>query len=153
MCEVGTCLPSTTNISSALQRTRAIMQAVIARSTLFYLSAVNAGSAGLFAYDKFQASRGGWRVPERQLCTTALAGGWAGGLMAMQMFRHKTRKQSFQRKYVSAITRNAVVLLPALFFLSRAPAFRYHFSAAVKGLARPFRGKGGNKRNPPRYRR
>lgn len=128
------------------------MQATLARGAALYLGAVNVGSAGLFAYDKMQATRGGWRVPERRLCTSAAAGGWVGGLLAMQVFRHKTKKQSFQRKYVSAITTNAAVLLPVLFVMSQSPGFRYHFSAAVRSAAKPFGGK-GNKRNPPRYRR
>lgn len=122
-----------------------------------YLGAVNAGSAGLFAYDKAQAARGGWRVPERRLCQSALVGGWAGGLVAMQMFRHKTRKKSFQRKYVSAISTNAIILVPALLLMSRNSAYRFHFSAALRnfadGIVRPLGGKRGGKRNPPRNRR
>lgn len=129
------------------------MQAAIARGTFLYLGAINAGSVGLFAYDKFQASRGGWRVPEHRLCTTALAGGWAGGLFAMQMFRHKTRKHSFQKKYVTAMTTNAAVLLPVLFLLSRSPAFRFHFLTAVQQFGKPLAGNGRNRRNPPRNRR
>jgi uncharacterized membrane protein YsdA (DUF1294 family) len=69
------------------------MASALARGTLFYLSAVNVGSVALFGYDKIQAINGGWRVSEAHLCRSALLGGWLGGLVAMQLFRHKTSKQ------------------------------------------------------------
>ena len=69
------------------------MAALLARSTLLYLGTVNIGSAALVGYDKAQAVRGKWRVSERTLCQSAVIGGWAGGLVAMQVFRHKTRKK------------------------------------------------------------
>lgn len=69
------------------------MATILARGTILYLGAVNMYSFGLFGYDKMQAARGEWRVPERKLCQTAVYGGSAGGLLAMQAFRHKTRKK------------------------------------------------------------
>ena len=47
----------------------------------------------LFGYDKFQAKRGGWRIPEKVLL--GLIGGGLGGLAGMLVFRHKTRKNIF----------------------------------------------------------
>jgi uncharacterized membrane protein YsdA (DUF1294 family) len=44
-----------------------------------YVLGVNAGSAGLFAYDKWCAQNKRWRVPEATLCMSAVAGGWIGG--------------------------------------------------------------------------
>ena len=49
----------------------------------------------LFAYDKFQAKQGGWRIPERSLLGLTLLGGGIGGLAGMLLFRHKTRKNIF----------------------------------------------------------
>lgn len=49
----------------------------------------------LFGYDKFQAKRGGWRIPERVLLGLSLFGGGIGGLAGMLVFRHKTRKSIF----------------------------------------------------------
>lgn len=46
-------------------------------------------------YDKLQAQRGGWRVPERSLFTLALLGGAIGGWLGMRAFRHKTLHRSF----------------------------------------------------------
>ena len=49
----------------------------------------------LFGYDKFQAKRGGWRIPEKVLLGLSLLGGGIGGLAGMLVFRHKTRKNYF----------------------------------------------------------
>jgi uncharacterized membrane protein YsdA (DUF1294 family) len=48
-----------------------------------------------YGYDKMQARRGGWRVPENVLHLLALIGGWAGGWLGMFLFRHKIRKPQF----------------------------------------------------------
>ncbi|TPX72726.1 hypothetical protein SpCBS45565_g00034 [Spizellomyces sp. 'palustris'] len=70
-----------------------------------YFAVINAGAVGLFWYDKNQALKRGWRVPEKQLQLTALLGGWVGGLWAMKTFRHKTVKQSFQQPYLATLSR------------------------------------------------
>jgi len=49
-----------------------------------------------YAIDKGRAERGQWRTPENTLHITELLGGWPGALIAQQVFRHKTRKVSFQ---------------------------------------------------------
>ncbi|WP_437880781.1 DUF1294 domain-containing protein [Pseudomonas sp. LRF_L74] len=46
--------------------------------------------------DKQSAQKGHWRTPESTLHLSELAGGWPGALIAQQVFRHKTRKASFQ---------------------------------------------------------
>ncbi|SHM67104.1 Uncharacterized membrane protein YsdA, DUF1294 family [Pseudomonas asturiensis] len=50
----------------------------------------------LYRHDKLQAGKGGQRTPENVLHATELLGGWPGALLAQQVFRHKTRKVSFQ---------------------------------------------------------
>ncbi|MCS7059338.1 MAG: DUF1294 domain-containing protein [Meiothermus sp.] len=42
---------------------------------------------------------GYWRVPERQLHLMEFFGGWPGGLLAQKLFRHKSRKESFQTDF------------------------------------------------------
>ncbi|KAJ3169955.1 hypothetical protein HDU88_000597 [Geranomyces variabilis] len=79
-----------------------------------YFAAVNAGAAGLFWYDKHQAQTRGWRVPEKTLQLTALAGGWIGGMWAMKTFRHKTVKQSFQTPYMLCTGANVVICAAAI---------------------------------------
>lgn len=49
----------------------------------------------LMGYDKHQAEAGGSRVPEKTLLGLGVIGGAVGGLLGMQVFRHKTRKQYF----------------------------------------------------------
>ena len=51
-----------------------------------YLATVNAGAFGLFWYDKQQAIQHKWRVPEKTLHTTALLGGWLGGICVIGYF-------------------------------------------------------------------
>jgi len=46
--------------------------------------------------DKNSAGKGHWRIPENTLHAVELLGGWPGALLAQQVFRHKTRKVSYQ---------------------------------------------------------
>ncbi|RRV10790.1 DUF1294 domain-containing protein [Pseudomonas sp. v388] len=50
----------------------------------------------LYRQDKRRAGSGAWRIPEKWLHGAELLGGWPGALLAQQMYRHKTRKVSFQ---------------------------------------------------------
>lgn len=50
----------------------------------------------VFGYDKWIAGGRIRRIPEKILWLTCLLGGSAGGLLGMYVFRHKTRKLSFQ---------------------------------------------------------
>ncbi|MCH4901722.1 MULTISPECIES: DUF1294 domain-containing protein [Pseudomonas] len=50
----------------------------------------------LYWADKRKARADAWRTPENILHAVELAGGWPGALIAQQVFRHKTRKVSFQ---------------------------------------------------------
>lgn len=52
-----------------------------------------------YGWDKLSAKRGGRRVRERNLHLAALLGGWPGALTGQRVFRHKTRKRSFQRVF------------------------------------------------------
>ena len=49
----------------------------------------------VYWFDKRAAQADRWRVSERSLHTIDLIGGIAGGLVAQQLLRHKTSKQSF----------------------------------------------------------
>ena len=50
----------------------------------------------IMGIDKWKAKRGAWRVPEKVLFFSALAGGSLGALAGMALFRHKTRHGSFR---------------------------------------------------------
>ena len=60
-----------------------------------YVLAMSAVAFCMFAYDKWQAERGGWRVREFVLLTLSLLGGALDGLLAMHLVRHKTRVYYF----------------------------------------------------------
>ncbi|MFD1730304.1 DUF1294 domain-containing protein [Deinococcus malanensis] len=50
-------------------------------------------------HDKRLAAQPGQRIPERNLHRLETWGGWAGSLAAQQIFRHKTRKATYQRTF------------------------------------------------------
>jgi uncharacterized membrane protein YsdA (DUF1294 family) len=53
----------------------------------------------IWAYDKWQARRDGWRVPEASLHTIAILGAAPASLVAQKLLRHKTLKPVFQWLY------------------------------------------------------
>ena len=61
-----------------------------------YLIAVNLILFILMARDKAAARAGGRRTPETALLALAVIGGSLGGLLAMALFRHKSRKPVFR---------------------------------------------------------
>src|SRR5690349_8885063 len=65
-----------------------------------YLVAANLASFVLMGFDKRLAQVGAVRVPEAVLWTAAAVGGSLGTLAGAWMFRHKTRKASFQAMLV-----------------------------------------------------
>ena len=65
--------------------------------------------------DKRRARRGLRRIPEKRLFVLALLGGAPGGLLAMAVFRHKTKHRSFLLGF-RALT---LLELAALAFLAR----------------------------------
>jgi uncharacterized membrane protein YsdA (DUF1294 family)/cold shock CspA family protein len=50
----------------------------------------------LYAYDKMQAVRHGWRVQETSLHLAEIAGGWPGAFLAQRRLRHKCSKNSYR---------------------------------------------------------
>jgi len=61
-----------------------------------YLIGISTITLLFYAYDKFQAKHGGFRIPEIILHIITLAGGTPGALLGQQVFRHKTTKRSFR---------------------------------------------------------
>ncbi len=60
-----------------------------------YLIAINAVAFIAYGIDKLKAKFRAWRIPEKTLWLLGLLGGAAGGLLGMQVFRHKTRHALF----------------------------------------------------------
>jgi len=67
----------------------------------------------LYWSDKRKARTDRWRTPENVLHAVELAGGWPGALVAQQVFRHKTRKISYQVLFW------AIVLLHQVFWIDQ----------------------------------
>jgi uncharacterized membrane protein YsdA (DUF1294 family) len=82
-----------------------------------YIFVVNVFAYCLFAHDKAQAQAGGWRVSEQFLLSTALCGGWYGGLAAMKNLRHKTVKMRFKILFWLATGANVMFLLGLAYLL------------------------------------
>src|SRR5687767_7398029 len=77
---------------------------------LLYMAA-SLASAVAYAADKSAARTGRWRTAERTLHVLALVGGWPGALIAQRMFRHKSRKRSFQVAFLFTVVLNCAALL------------------------------------------
>ena len=60
-----------------------------------YLILINAAGFLLMLADKVKAKKHAWRIPEATLLGVAAAGGSIGALLAMQLFRHKTKHLKF----------------------------------------------------------
>ncbi len=61
---------------------------------IYYLI-INLITFAVFAADKRKAIEGSFRVPERTLLILGFLGGAAGGILAMKLTHHKTRKPKF----------------------------------------------------------
>ena len=57
---------------------------------------INVVTFALYGIDKWKAIHNRWRIREATLLITALIGGSLGAFIAMQMFRHKTKKWYFK---------------------------------------------------------
>lgn len=62
---------------------------------LIGLAAVNVAAFAAMGIDKAKAKAGAWRVPEATLFLLAVLGGSVGGILGMQLFRHKTKHKTF----------------------------------------------------------
>ncbi|NWE41259.1 DUF1294 domain-containing protein [Pseudomonas yamanorum] len=69
----------------------------------------------LYWSDKRKAREDSWRTPENVLHAVELAGGWPGALIAQQVFRHKTRKVSYQVAFWLIVLLHEVFWIDQLF--------------------------------------
>jgi uncharacterized membrane protein YsdA (DUF1294 family) len=65
----------------------------------------------LYFLDKYRALSSGWRIRENTLLLIDLLGGWPGGYLSQQIWRHKTHKRSFQVVFWSIVVFHNVVWL------------------------------------------
>ncbi|MEF9671904.1 DUF1294 domain-containing protein [Pseudomonas sp. MWU13-2100] len=69
----------------------------------------------LYWSDKRKARDETWRTPEKVLHAIELLGGWPGALIAQQVFRHKTRKVSYQLVFWLIVLLHQVFWIDYLF--------------------------------------
>jgi uncharacterized membrane protein YsdA (DUF1294 family) len=69
----------------------------------------------LYWSDKRKARADDWRTPENVLHALEFAGGWPGALVAQQVFRHKTRKVSFQLVFWIIVLLHQIFWIDMLF--------------------------------------
>jgi len=75
----------------------------MAKAIGIYLLLINVFTLTLFGYDKDMAEKGKRRVSEKTLLTFIFLGGTLGALIGMKMYKHKSKKTSFQIKVVLTI--------------------------------------------------
>lgn len=79
-------------------------------ATMFIYLAVSCVTFIVYAFDKAAALKGRWRTPEQTLHLLELLGGWPGALIAQSLFRHKSRKPSFQATFWAIVLLNCAAL-------------------------------------------
>lgn len=62
---------------------------------VLYLVVVNVVTFIVYGYDKLQARRKQWRVPEGELLLLAAIGGSVGAMAGMKLWHHKTHHKKF----------------------------------------------------------
>ena len=80
-----------------------------------YLLLINVITFAVFGIDKFKAIKHKWRVKEAALFGLSLMGGSLGGLLAMYLFHHKTRKLIF----VIGIPLILILQMALVYYLAR----------------------------------
>jgi len=63
-----------------------------------------------YGIDKAAARRGAQRVSEQTLLALGFLGGWPGAIVAQQLFRHKTRKRAFRRRFWASVVLSLLTL-------------------------------------------
>lgn len=71
----------------------------------------------LYAWDKRQAKKQGWRVPEKRLHLLALLGGWPGALLGQCWLRHKSIKTKFRLVFWLTVLLHTAIALAITSFI------------------------------------
>jgi uncharacterized membrane protein YsdA (DUF1294 family) len=105
-----------TALAFALMLTAGYMLGYVSMALFIVYGVMSSVAFILYGVDKYAAIKGGQRIPENRLHLCSLLGGWPGALLAQSMFRHKTRKQSFQMQFwlVSLINSGLLATLVVL---------------------------------------
>lgn len=82
---------------------------------IFYLVIINVVTAFVYFLDKHNAQKKLYRVSEKALITLALVGGSLGALLAMYIFRHKTKHLFFTLSVPLILFLHVVIIKFVLF--------------------------------------
>ena len=85
---------------------------------LSYLLIINLITFLLYAIDKRRSIRKAWRIPESVLMGFAAVGGSVGALLAMLLFRHKTKHAKFTVGVPLILVAQIIVVLSFYKYLS-----------------------------------
>jgi uncharacterized membrane protein YsdA (DUF1294 family) len=77
---------------------------------IIYVIVINLVTFFMMGYDKKQAQRTKWRVPEKRLFLLAAIGGAVGGWLGMRAWRHKTQHASFAVGFPLLMVLNAICI-------------------------------------------
>lgn len=78
---------------------------------LFLYVGVSAVTFGAYAIDKSAARLKQRRVAETSLILLGMLGGWPGAILAQQLLRHKTTKESFRAVFWTSVLINVFVFV------------------------------------------
>ena len=85
------------------------------------LGALNLINFLLYGVDKLLAINGARRIPEKTLLGLSIIGGGIGGLLAMLLFRHKTRAEHWYFRVINII--GIVLCCVAIYFVGTTTVF------------------------------
>ena len=85
---------------------------------VYHLASINLVTIIAYGVDKRAAKKGQWRVSEAKLHTLELLGGWVGAFIAQKIFRHKTKKKSYQTTFWLMLAIQIAVIYYVLSFLN-----------------------------------
>ncbi len=72
-----------------------------------------------YGLDKLAASHKQWRVSETILLMIGLVGGWPGGILGQEVFRHKTQKKTFRTLFWMSVAINMAAFVQINVFAAR----------------------------------
>ena len=89
----------------------------------YHLISINIVTFFAYWVDKRAAQRGEWRIPEKNLHTLELLGGWSGALLGQKILHHKNKKKSYRAEFAFILIMQVGFIVATLYFLQ---VFSHH---------------------------
>ena len=92
--------------------------------SIFFIWYLLASTASFFAYgiDKHKARRSKWRIKEQTLHIFDAIGGWPGGFIGQQFFKHKRKKTAFMAFYWLLVVAHVLFWAVLAYYRSQWPS-------------------------------